>query len=547
MIGSSTLLAVVATLAAQPAPQDLTPAQLAGQRVAFAYSRAHAAPRAGPPDRARRGRRRGAVLAQRPLARAPAPHARRPPARGAAVAGQGAAAGDGRPGGRARASDSPAGRAAPRRVGRTATAVADGRTAGSALRAVGANVDLAPVADVCRRGSALERERRCYGRSPRTVTRLAGGFARGLRSRGVAATLKHFPGFGAAGTNTDFSAQLIPTSLGRLRRVDEAPFAALARRSPLVMLTTAVYPARSRRPAALAYPWATRELRGPPALRRRERDRRARHAGHGALRRRRAAGDRDRAGGHRHRAVRGRLLGGRPGGRRRWPQRCAGGGSAASRSSDRWPASWRCASRSLATEAARGKPTPSAPAALAGPPARSPGRATGSSSNAGPPWRSSSTVSSWARLRPMQPRGPAPKGRYWKRSCALRAAGSKRPGSKRSGSGNATGSRWRISRADQDLVARAAPCRPAASRRHSPRVAHDSGDGGRSRIDLRDHRLGELPRRRGRRRVDLRSGASRAARPAPTASTPGRGRPLRSRPRAPSAPPLAPARARCRM
>jgi beta-N-acetylhexosaminidase len=147
-------------------------------------------------------------------------------------------------------------------VGRTATAVADGRAAGSALRAVGANVDLAPVADVCRPGSALERERRCYGRSAGRVTRLAGAFARGLRSRGVASTLKHFPGFGAAGRNTDFSAQLIRTSLGRLRAVDLRPFARLARRSQVVMLSTAVYPARSSRPAALAHAWATRELRG---------------------------------------------------------------------------------------------------------------------------------------------------------------------------------------------------------------------------------------------------------------------------------------------
>jgi len=146
--------------------------------------------------------------------------------------------------------------------GRTAAAVADGRAAGSALRAVGANVDLAPVADVCRPGAALERERRCYGRSAAAVTRLAGGFARGLRAQGVAATLKHFPGFGAAGANTDFSAQLIRTSLGRLRAVDLRPFGRLAPTTPLVMLSTAVYPARSGRPAALAHAWATRELRG---------------------------------------------------------------------------------------------------------------------------------------------------------------------------------------------------------------------------------------------------------------------------------------------
>ena len=54
-------------------------------------------------------------------------------------------------------------------VGSTGAALADGRRAGSALRAGDSNVDLAPVADVCRRGSALDRERRCYGRDARTV------------------------------------------------------------------------------------------------------------------------------------------------------------------------------------------------------------------------------------------------------------------------------------------------------------------------------------------------------------------------------------------
>ena len=260
MIGLASLVAAAAL--GVPAAADLTPAQLAGQRVAFAYS--------GPtPPRAlvrriERGEAAGVVLFSRNVrSRA---HLRRTlaglhrAARRSPVKAPLLVMVDQEGGPVLRLPGGP--RRSASQVERASTAVADGRTAGRALRAVGANVDLAPVADVCRPGSALERERRCYGRSPRTVARLAGGFARGLRSRGVAATLKHFPGFGAAGTNTDFSAQLIPTSLGRLRRVDEAPFAALARRAPLVMLSTAVYPARSRRPAALAHAWATRELRG---------------------------------------------------------------------------------------------------------------------------------------------------------------------------------------------------------------------------------------------------------------------------------------------
>jgi beta-N-acetylhexosaminidase len=260
VIGLASLVAAAALGA--PAAADLTPAQLAGQRVVFAYD--GPTPPGALVRRIERGEAAGVVLFSRNvrsrvhlrrtlagLQRA----ARRSPVKAPLLVMVDQEGGPVRrvPGGPRRAAAD---------VGRTATAEADGRTAGSALRAAGANVDLAPVADVCRPGSALERERRCYGRSAATVTQLAGGFARGLRSRGVAATLKHFPGFGAAGVNTDFSAQLIRTSLGRLRAIDVRPFARLAKSTPLVMLSTAVYPARSRRPAALAHPWATRELRG---------------------------------------------------------------------------------------------------------------------------------------------------------------------------------------------------------------------------------------------------------------------------------------------
>ena len=99
-----------------------------------------------------------------------------------------------------------------------------GRAAGRNLRAARVNVDLAPVADVARPGSAMERERRSYGRRPRKVARFASAFATGLRRAGVLATGKHFPGFGAARANTDNVRVTINTPRKRLRRVDERPY-----------------------------------------------------------------------------------------------------------------------------------------------------------------------------------------------------------------------------------------------------------------------------------------------------------------------------------
>jgi len=88
-------------------------------------------------------------------------------------------------------------------VGSSEQAREDGREAARVLRAGGANMDLAPVADVARPGAVLERERRVYGRTAAGVASRAAAFVAGLHDGGVRATAKHYPGFGAASVNTD--------------------------------------------------------------------------------------------------------------------------------------------------------------------------------------------------------------------------------------------------------------------------------------------------------------------------------------------------------
>ena len=137
-----------------------------------------------------------------------------------------------------------------------------GRATAANLRAVGANVDLAPVLDVARPGGTIEETERGFGSTPARVAASAVPFAEGLAEGGIAATAKHFPGLGAAAENTDFAVQRIDLSKRVLRSIDEAPYRHfIARGGAMVMLSTAIYPAFSAQPAAFARPIATGELR----------------------------------------------------------------------------------------------------------------------------------------------------------------------------------------------------------------------------------------------------------------------------------------------
>jgi beta-N-acetylhexosaminidase len=127
----------------------------------------------------------------------------------------------------------------PQRTLRTVAATrAAARAAGRTLRAAGVNVDLAPVADDARPGSALASRR--YGGDP---SRLTAAAVRGFRDARVLSTAKHFPGLGPARANTDFASATVTGLAAR----DLRPFkAAIAARVPLVMASHALYPALDR-------------------------------------------------------------------------------------------------------------------------------------------------------------------------------------------------------------------------------------------------------------------------------------------------------------
>ncbi|HEY3552571.1 MAG TPA: glycoside hydrolase family 3 N-terminal domain-containing protein, partial [Solirubrobacterales bacterium] len=120
----------------------------------------------------------------------------------------------------------------------------------------------APVLDVARPGGVIAETERGFGSNSVRAGNMAIAFGGALQSGGVGATGKHFPGFGAARENTDFSVERIDLSKQELRQIDEAPYQRFSEMGGvMVMLSTAIYPAFSDRPAAFTRAIATAELR----------------------------------------------------------------------------------------------------------------------------------------------------------------------------------------------------------------------------------------------------------------------------------------------
>lgn len=152
---------------------------------------------------------------------------------------------------------------APAAMQDAAQAREEGAGAAAALRAVGIDVDLAPVADTPGSARSFLGDR-AFSRSPSHNAPLAAAFVEGLQGAGVAATAKHFPGLGEAAANTDTAAVTVRAKRWKLVR-GLAPFrSAIAAGAKLVMVSSAAYPAldASGLPAVFSSAIETGLLRG---------------------------------------------------------------------------------------------------------------------------------------------------------------------------------------------------------------------------------------------------------------------------------------------
>jgi beta-N-acetylhexosaminidase len=131
-------------------------------------------------------------------------------------------------------------------AGRATQARRAGSGAAANLRSYGLNVDLAPVLDVYRApGDFDDQFQRSYSMNPQVVSSLGADFVRAMQRGGVAATVKHFPGLGAAlaSQNTDLRPVAIRLPKATLRTDDEYPYqAAIGANVDMIMVSWAAYP-----------------------------------------------------------------------------------------------------------------------------------------------------------------------------------------------------------------------------------------------------------------------------------------------------------------
>src|SRR5580658_746858 len=138
-----------------------------------------------------------------------------------------------------------------------------GQIIGENCRALGFNVDFAPVLDLAFQASRSVMRSRVVSADPRETVAYAREFLAGLRAAGVLACGKHFPGLGEGALDSHHQLPVIVKPLKQLWAEDLLPYRALHAQMPLVMISHAAYPpvTKLRTPASLSDIWITDILR----------------------------------------------------------------------------------------------------------------------------------------------------------------------------------------------------------------------------------------------------------------------------------------------
>ena len=138
-----------------------------------------------------------------------------------------------------------------------------GEIIGENCRALGLNVDFAPVLDLAFEASRNVMGSRTVSADPKQSIAYAREFIAGLASAKVLGCGKHFPGLGEGQLDSHHELPVIEKSMKRLWTEDLLAYRTLRRQLPFVMIAHAAYPqvTKSRTPASLSKIWITDILR----------------------------------------------------------------------------------------------------------------------------------------------------------------------------------------------------------------------------------------------------------------------------------------------
>lgn len=116
-------------------------------------------------------------------------------------------------------------------------------TMASALKALGFDLDLGPVSDVCS-GPASIMWGRCYGTESAAVASAIGPVVDGIHAAGMLSAAKHFPGHGNTSVSSETQLPRIDESTATLLTRDWPPFeAAISHQTDFVLIGHLYYPA----------------------------------------------------------------------------------------------------------------------------------------------------------------------------------------------------------------------------------------------------------------------------------------------------------------
>jgi beta-N-acetylhexosaminidase len=123
--------------------------------------------------------------------------------------------------------------------GQPTTARAQALIAGKRLKALGFNMTLAPLADVDTPSGPLSG--RLFSSDPGAVARFSEAAVAGYIAAGIVSAVGHFPGSGGASADPDQMTATVGGSLDALRQRDLVPFAAIASKAPVIVMSNALY------------------------------------------------------------------------------------------------------------------------------------------------------------------------------------------------------------------------------------------------------------------------------------------------------------------